>query len=61
MIERMECNKCGEQVLPVSGVSAIWDRGYWWHTSCCRLFFDNGHAFVSFPSGGKLIPRTIIS
>jgi len=60
MAEYMECDHCGEQVLAVSGVSAIWDRGFWWHTSCCRFFFDKGEAFVSFPSDGKLIPRTIV-
>jgi hypothetical protein len=57
----MECSHCGEQVIPIDGVSAIWDRGYWWHTSCCSFFYNNGQPFVSFPSEGQLIPRTIMS
>ena len=57
---RMQCTTCDEHVYAISGVSAIWDRGYWWHAKCCSFFYDKGQAFVSFPSNGLLAPESIL-
>ena len=55
-----QCSTCNEHVIPIDGVSAIWDRGYWWHASCCSFVFVDGKPYVDFPSNGLLIPNTII-
>jgi hypothetical protein len=59
-LTKLTCTTCGEKVYCISGVSAIWDRGYWWHTKCCSFFYDKGEAFVSFPSDGLLAPPSIM-
>lgn len=60
MTSRMQCSKCSEMVLPVEGVSAIWDREYWWHAGCCQVSWEDGKPRVCFPSTGKLLPFTIL-
>ena len=56
-----QCSTCNEHVIPVDGVSAIWDRGYWWHASCCSVVFVNGKPHVDFPSNGQLISFTLMT
>lgn len=60
MTNKMQCSKCGEMVIPVEGVSAIYDRGYWWHAGCCQIFGEDGVPRVCFPSTGKLLRSTIL-
>jgi hypothetical protein len=56
------CDKCERQIIPVDGVTAIFDRGYWWCARCVQIsHWDNGIPVVAFPSIGKLIPATIMS
>jgi hypothetical protein len=57
---RLQCSKCGATVIPVEGVSSIYDRGYLWHAECCNVFFESGQPRVAFPSTGKLLPYTIL-
>lgn len=57
----MKCETCGEIVIPVEGVTAIFSRGLWWHTKCCDFDFIDGRPnLTKFPSKGKLIPKSIL-
>jgi hypothetical protein len=59
-MDTLQCDKCGKDLAPTSGVEVIWDRGYWWHLPCAKVFFDQSQTFVSFPSDGKLCPSTVL-
>ena len=61
MANKMQCSKCGEMVIPVEGVSAIYDCGYWWHAGCCQVFWEEGKTRVCFPYTGKLLCSTIMT
>jgi len=58
--EWMICSTCGEDVIPVEGVTALFQRGYWWHARCATVEFVNGEPTVQYPSNGMLLPKTII-
>lgn len=46
----MKCADCGR--VPEKSNEVVFERGYFWHKFC---YVPNG-----FPSGGKLIPETIL-
>lgn len=50
------CAKCSRDVKEMSPDELIYDRGYWWHKPCAKVF----NRVVYFPSDGKIIPRTIL-
>lgn len=52
----MYCSECKEYINIIDGVTAIWQRGYWWCTKHVEFQYDN---IVAFPSRGMMIPRTI--
>ena len=55
------CSDCGNRVLPVEGVSAVYARGYWWCVHCVEGHFANGVFLVDeFPAKGKMIPDTLM-
>lgn len=56
------CSTCDREIIPVEGVTATWQRGYWWCAHCVNLIgYENGEPIVAFPSRGKLIPSTIMT
>ena len=58
---RMYCADCNEWIIPVDGVTAIYDRGYWWCAKHVDMaYWKDGKPVVSFPSRGQLSPRTIM-
>jgi hypothetical protein len=60
-MDKLQCDKCGKSLAPTLGGEVIWDRGYWWHLPCAKVFSDDeDQTFVSFPSDGKLCPATIL-
>lgn len=59
-ISQLTCNTCNETIILVEGVTAIFSRGYWWHTKCCDFDFEDGKPIVEFLSKGKLIPESIL-
>lgn len=60
---KYNCLKCGPNyVIPVDGVNAIFQRGYWWCTKHVNIsHWDNGKPIVDFPSEGKMTPESILT
>jgi ribosomal protein L37AE/L43A len=61
MTDKFVCETCGREVVPVEGVSAVWERGYWWCAHCVSFEYVDGSTVVKFPSAGKLLPNSIMS
>ena len=59
-IPELNCDTCGQAVIPIEGVTAIFRNNIWWHTKCCDFDFEDGKPIVAFLSKGKLIPNTIL-
>lgn len=58
---KLYCSDCQQWIRPVEGVTALFDRGYWWCAKCCRIaYWSKGRAVIDFPSPGKLVPETIM-
>jgi len=56
-----KCATCGRTVIPGDGVTAIYDRGYYWCCHCVQIdHWKDGVPVVAFPSVGKLIPAVIM-
>lgn len=58
---RWRCDQCDAEVVPREGVTALWRRGHWWCIKHARTFRRDGVVMVDFPSGGKLVPSTILA
>ena len=58
------CEVCDKWMIPIEGVNAIYQRGYWWCAKHVKIaYWDKGEPIVDFPCGskeGKMIPKTII-
>lgn len=50
----MTCSTCGSKDC----VDVIYQRGYWWHRPCATW---RDASLVDFPSGGMMIPYTIMT
>ena len=59
-MKRMICDM-GHEVIPVEGVTALFQRGYWWCAHHAKIDYLKGKALVDFPSPGKLSPKTIMT
>lgn len=58
---QMWCDQCEKWITIVDGVTAIYDRDYWWCAKHVEIFkWVDGKPIVFFPSPGKLIPGTIL-
>ena len=60
-MDKMQCSTCDKEVIPIEGVTAIEDRGYWWCAHCVNTLMLDGKSVVNFPSKGKLIPISILT
>lgn len=60
---RYTCSTCEERVIPVEGVTTVEQRGHLWHAPCLTVdhYEPGGGVVVAFPSGGKLIPETLMT
>lgn len=57
----MWCDECQDWINVVDGVTAIYDRGYWWCAKHVKIHsWKNGKPIIDFPSPGKLTPGTIL-
>lgn len=62
MVERMYCEQCDEWIVPLEGVTALFQMGCWWCAKHCNILcYNNGKPIVDFPSDGKLLPKTIMT
>lgn len=52
------CDKCGYRVNGENHGDVVYSRGYWWHRSCASWWAPG---VVAFPSGGKMMPKTILT
>lgn len=59
--DQLYCNECQKWITPVEGVTAIWQRGYWWCAKHAEIWYwVDGEPIVGFPSKGKLVRQTLL-
>ena len=60
IVTRWTCETCARAVIPVEGVTALYQMGYWWCARCADVRYVSGEPEVQFPSVGQLVPDSIL-
>ena len=60
-MQRLRCDQCDKDIIPVEGVTAVFSRGSWWCARHADITFIDGEPVVAFPSDGKLCRSTLMT